>query len=118
MRVIVAGASGWDNREAIRRELSKLPPDTTVVHGDAPGADAIAGEVATELGLCVEPMAKNKDDYARYKRGAWRGLNERMLATGASLILAFHHDLASSRGTKHLVALAHKGNVAVRVFTD
>jgi hypothetical protein len=50
-RVIVAGAAGWTEAEAIARELAKLPPSATVVHGDAPGADALAGAAAARLGM-------------------------------------------------------------------
>jgi hypothetical protein len=116
MRVIVAGASDWTDADAIARELAKLPPGTTVIHGDAPGADALAGAAAARLGFHVEPMAKNREDFARYKRGAWKGLNERMLASGAVLVLAFHPDLARSRGTKHLVELARAAGIEVRIF--
>jgi hypothetical protein len=116
MRVIVAGATGWTDAEAIRRELAQLPPGTTVIHGDAPGADALAGAAAARLGLAVEPMAKSEQDYARYRRGAWKGLNERMVAAGAALVLAFHADLSRSRGTRHLVALARAAGIEVRVF--
>ncbi|WP_437330745.1 SLOG family protein [Sorangium sp. So ce381] len=62
-RVIVAGAVAWTDVGAIRRELAKLPVGATVIHGDSPGADALAGRVAAELGLAVEPMAKNEADY-------------------------------------------------------
>src|SRR4051812_39905550 len=111
MRVIVAGAVAWSNAEAIRRELARLPPGTTVVHGDAPGADALAGRVAAELGLAVDAPRKEEADYRRYRRGAWRGLNERMLAGGAGLVLAFHADIENSRGTKHLIELARAAGV-------
>ena len=116
MRVIGAGAAGWTDAEAIARELAKLPPGATVIHGDAPGADALAGAAAARLGFGVEPMAKNREDFVRYRRGAWRGLNERMLASGAVLVLAFHTNLAKSRGTRHLVELARAAGVEVRVF--
>jgi hypothetical protein len=117
MRVIVAGATTWSNAEPIRRELARLPTGATVIHGDAPGADLLAGQVATELGLAVEPMAKNKQDYAKYRRGAWKGLNERMLTSGAVLVLAFHPAIENSRGTKHLVELAEAAGIEVQVFT-
>jgi hypothetical protein len=116
MRVIVAGAVAWLDEDAVRRELANLPAGSVVIHGDCPGADEIAGRVAAELGLVVEPMAKNKDDYAKYQRAAWKGLNERMLATGCELILVFHPDIAASRGSGHLIELAKIANVEVRVF--
>src|SRR5262245_31178234 len=105
MRVVAAGAVAWSDVEAIRRELAKLPPDTVIIHGDAPGADVIAGQVAGQLGLRVEPMAKSQADYVQYKRAAWKGLNERMLASGVELVLAFHPAIEESRGTKHLIGL-------------
>jgi hypothetical protein len=118
MRVIVAGDGAWSDAEAIRRELAKLPPGSTIIHGDSPGADAIAGRVATELGLVVEAWCKEKADYQRYQRGAWRGLNERMLASGAVLVLAFHSAIEASRGTKHLIELAEAAGIEVRLFVE
>lgn len=118
MRVIVAGAVAWTNEEAIRRELAKLPAGTIIIHGDCPGADAIAGEVARALGFIVESMAKNEDDYKRYKKAAWKGLNERMLASGAALVLVFHSDFEASKGSKHMAELAERARVEVCVFAE
>ena len=116
VRVVVAGAVAWADAEAIRRELRKLPANSTVIHGDSSGADTLAGQIAVELGLAVERMVKCQADYAKYKRAAWKGLNERMLATGAVLVLAFHPDIDASRGSKHLMELAQAANIEVRVF--
>jgi hypothetical protein len=63
-----------------------LPAGSTVVHGDSPGADALVGEVAREIGLAVEAMRKTAEDYRRFRRAAWKGLNERMLDTGIDLV--------------------------------
>ena len=116
MRAIVAGAVAWTDQEAIRRELSKLPPGTTIIHGDCAGADALAGQIGRELGFTVEAMSKNNQDYLRYEREAWKGLNERMLAAGAALVIVFHPSAAKSRGSKHLMELAEVANIEVRVF--
>jgi hypothetical protein len=116
MRVIVAGAVAWADVEAIRRELTKLPAGTIVIHGDCTGADAIAGQIARELGFAVLAMAKNADDRARYKKAAWKGLNERMLASGAELVLVFHPDFDASKGSKHMAELATRARVEVRIF--
>lgn len=118
MRVIVAGAVAWKNADAIRRELALLPAGAVVIHGDCAGADALAGAIAAELGFGVEAMAKNRDDHARYKKAAWKGLNERMLASGADLVLAFHPDIANSRGSGHLLDLARTAGVPVRVHAE
>lgn len=118
MRVIVAGAVAWADAEVIRRELAKLPPGAVVVHGDCPGADALAGAVAIELSFAVEAMAKNAAARGRSGRGAWKGLNERMLATGAGLVLVFHAAFDESKGSKHLAELAARAGVEVRVFAE
>src|SRR4051794_3814673 len=99
MRVIVAGAVAWSSEEAIRRVLATLPPGATVIHGDCEGVDALAGEIAARLDFYVEPMAKCEQDFASYGPLAWKGLNERMLASGANLVLAFHPDVESSHGS-------------------
>jgi hypothetical protein len=116
MRVIVAGAVAWTDAGAIRRELARLPAGTVVIHGDCAGADAIAGQVAAELGLTVEPMRKSREDYAKHGRVAWKGLNERMLASEAALVLAFHPDIERSQGSRHLIEIARAAGVEVRLF--
>jgi hypothetical protein len=116
MRVVVSGAVAWADAAAIRRELAALPAGSVVVHGDCPGADALAGEVARELGFAVEAMAKDASDRAKYERLAWKGLNERMLATGAELVLVFHPAFEQSSGSKHMAEIARRAGVEVRVF--
>jgi hypothetical protein len=87
-----------------------------VIHGDCSGADSLGGQIAAELGFAVEPMAKSKEDFAKYKRGAWKGLNERMIASGAMLVMTFHPDIDASRGSKNLAELARAAGLEVRVF--
>jgi hypothetical protein len=119
MRVIVTGSTFWTDADAIRRELAKLPPGTIVIHGDCDGVDALAGQVALELGLIVEAFHKQPDDYRRYRLAAWKALNERMLASGVELVLAFHPELdrpGQARGSNHLLDLAREHGVAVQGF--
>jgi hypothetical protein len=117
MRVLVAGSTTWTDREAIRQELSKLAPGSSVIAGDSPGADALALEEARSLGLVAVPMAKSKQDYARYRRAAWKGLNERMLAAGVNRVLVFHPAIEKSRGSKHLIELANAAGVEVQLVS-
>ena len=118
MRVIVAGAVAWGDGEAIRRELAKFPADTVVIHGDCAGADAIAGRVAEQPGFAVEAMAKNASDRSRHGREAWKGLNERMLASGAGGDTRVPRGFRSEWGSKHLAELAATASVEVRVFAN
>jgi hypothetical protein len=119
--VIVAGAVGWRDAGPIRRELVVLPPGTVIVHGDCAGADELAGRVGCELGFATERWVKTHEDERTHgRRLAWMGLNERMLAAGATLVLVFHADLDTpdqARGSKHLMALASAAGVEVRGFT-
>jgi len=121
VRVIVGGAVAWADADAIRRELSRLPAGAVIIHGDCRGADDLAGRVGRELGFTVERWVKNKDDERKHGRPrAWMGLNERMLASGARLVLVFHAELYTpdaARGSKHLMALATTAGAEVRGFT-
>ena len=92
--------------------------DHTVLRPDAQRADVErACQVARELGFVVEAMAKNAADRARFGRAAWKGLNERMLATGAELVLVFHPDFDGSNGSKHMAEIATRAGIEVRVFS-
>lgn len=81
----------------------------TVIHGAASGADRLAGEVATEMGIPVEEFPARWNDYGR-AAGVIR--NQMMLTHGKpDLVLAF----PGGRGTADMVARARKANVPVRV---
>jgi hypothetical protein len=101
MKVLVCGDRDWTNKEAIRRELSKFPPGTVVVHGDCRGADRLAGEVAEELGFRVIPVPADWDTYGD-AAGPIR--NAKMLREHPDIerVLAFHPNLKKSKGTKNM----------------
>jgi hypothetical protein len=40
-----------------------------------------------------------------------------MLAAKPDLVLAFHADLAHSKGTKHMVGIARKAGIPVEIIT-
>jgi hypothetical protein len=119
MRVLITGSTTWTDSGALRRELSALPAQSTLVTGDTPGIDALAIALAGELGFAVEPMKKNRADRKAWPDDSWKGLNERMLATGIDLVLAFHADYGKpgcARGTLHMVELAQAAGVEARTF--
>ncbi len=119
MRVLITGSTTWTDNAALRREMSALPARTTLVTGDTPGIDALAIALAHELGFAVEPMKKNHADRKAYPEDSWKGLNERMLATGIDLVLAFHADYGKpgcARGTVHMVELAKAAGIEARTF--
>jgi len=119
MRVLITGSTTWSDASTLTRELAALPKGSAIVTGDTPGVDALASGIAIDLGLVVELMKKSKTDYQSYPGEGWKGLNERMLATGVDLVLAFHPDYGKpgcARGTQHVVDLAAAAGIETRIF--
>lgn len=113
VRVIVCGSRNWTNRDVIRRELQALPAHAIVVHGNCRGADRIAGRIALSLGLITEPYPA---DWTKHGKAAGPIRNQQMLDTGVDLVLAFHDDLESSKGTKDMATRARAAGVPVQVI--
>jgi hypothetical protein len=124
-RLIVCGDREWTEAWPIRRELEKLCQEGEVellIHGDARGADTIAGVVGAALGIPIKAMP------ARWKlhgHGAGPFRNGKMLEKLQEvpkgeerilLVLAYHKDLKRSKGTKHMVGIAQNAGILVKVF--
>lgn len=112
MRVIVCGSRRWRDRAAIANRLFDLPVDSTIVHGNAQGADRIAHQEARKLGLLVEPHAA---DWGGLGKRAGLIRNTMMASLGADLCLAFWD--GSSTGTVHMMGEAEKRGIPVEVVT-
>lgn len=106
MRVIVCGGRSYTDYSRVVEVLAELPEDAIVVHGDARGADRLAGMAAAALGLRVEAHPAEWD---RYGRAAGMIRNRAMLAAGAHLVVAF----PGGKGTAGMVRLARKAGVPV-----
>jgi hypothetical protein len=114
MRVVVCGSRRWTDARRIRQVLQALPSGTEIVHGDAPGADRIAGRIAGELGFSVRAIPA---EWGRYGKAAGPIRNARMLKEFGpiDLVLAFHDDFFRSKGTKDMVRQAILCRVPVRI---
>jgi hypothetical protein len=111
MRILICGDRHWTDRRSIEAYLSKYEPETTVVvHGGAQGADTIAGEAAVQMGMVVE---KYLADWQQYGRAAGPIRNRQMLDSQVDLVVWFHLDIDSSKGTKNMVAEADRAGVDV-----
>jgi hypothetical protein len=110
VRVLMCGDRNWSNIEALLDKFKELalPPDTVVIHGGAKGADQMAGYVAKKLGLTVEVF---EADWARYGRAAGPVRNKAMLDSGVQLVVAFHEDISSSKGTVDMMSRAIKAGI-------
>ena len=118
MKVLVCGDRFWTDRAMIYAELSKLSPGTIIVHGGARGADSIAGEIAKELGFVVRAYPA---DWSAHGKAAGPIRNSTMLVREhrpdepVNLVLAFHYDLAKSKGTKDMVRKSKNAGISVRL---
>jgi ABC-type sugar transport system substrate-binding protein len=112
-RVLVCGDRNWRDRKSIERELSRLDPKwTLVVHGACRGADQMAEEVCRTLGIRTEAHP------ADWSQGPSAGprRNQEMLNSGVDRVLAFHSNIAGSKGTADMVRRARAAGIPVTVF--
>lgn len=115
MRVLVCGSRNWAKVAPIRRELQRIKDLECVIEGEAKGADRLSRWVATDLGVPVERFPA---DWLQYGRAAGPIRNRKMLRDGKpDLVLAFHENLAESKGTKDMVEQAKRAGVPVKVFS-
>lgn len=113
--ILVTGDRNWSRsgsqvmiiREALRGYRKHNP---VIVHGAARGVDSIAGDCALALGYTVHPHPAN---WSEYHRAAGPIRNTEMLQEKPDLVLAFHDDLLSSKGTRNMVNQAVKAGIPV-----
>lgn len=111
MRVLVCGSRTWDDLGLLVKRLEQLPPDTTIIHGGASGADRIAGRYARERGLLEE---RYPADWKRYGKAAGPLRNLAMLDSGPDLVLAFWD--GRSKGTAHTIRESERRGIPYEVL--
>jgi hypothetical protein len=114
MRILVCGDRDWEDAVLIHRALKSLLPGLkAVVHGDCKGADRLAGEAASRLGLEVSPVPAQ---WGKFGRAAGPIRNSVMLKENPEirLVLAFHDNLEASRGTADMIKKALRAGKLVR----
>ena len=99
MRTLVCGDRHWTDREIVYGFLSTIPI-TLLIEGEARGADRISCDYARDNNLPCAPYPAN---WEKYHRGAGHIRNKQMLNANPELVIAFHPDIASSRGTRNMV---------------
>lgn len=114
MRVLVCGDRDWTDKSLIKRKLMalvELNGPLFVIDGACRGADSIGNEVAKEIKLKFKRFPA---DWTKYGPAAGPIRNGQMLKEGKpDLVLAFHDDLESSKGTKDMVRQAELAGVKV-----
>jgi hypothetical protein len=115
----------------MRNMIGYDPKEITVIHGCATGADTIGGECAKMRGCNVLEFpapwgdVEGKPDYqigtradgSKYWKAAGPYRNRQMLAEGRpDIILAFHSDIANSKGTLDMIKASNKAGLEVRLY--
>jgi hypothetical protein len=112
--VLVCGGRDWSDYPRLRKRLAEMPKGQRVVQGGCRGADLMAVEACLELGLEYETVGA---DWEGLGRRAGPARNRKMLDLKPGLVIAFHGDLARSRGTKDCVEEAGRRHIPVEVVT-
>lgn len=114
-RILVCGDRNWSDSDKIKTVLTEFPSnDSVVIHGGCRGADTIAGNVAKEYGMNVVVF---QAEWGKYGRGAGPIRNKKMLDEGKpDIVIAFHSDISSSKGTKNMIEQARKKGVEVVLY--
>lgn len=107
-KAIFCGSRKWGDHLAIRRKIeevdrrfSKMGEPWMLIEGGAQGADAIAHQEASKLGIPVVTVQAN---WKHYGRAAGPMRNKWMLALEPDLVVAF--PVSDSVGTLHMVEVA------------
>lgn len=117
MRIIVCGSRDWEFPTIVWNALEALADthpneEITIIHGDARGADRIAGHVAEALGMEVIAVPA---EWEKFGKTAGPMRNKEMLGMSPDSVLAFRSD-GPSPGTDHMVKLAIRAQLPVRVI--
>jgi hypothetical protein len=117
-KVLVCGGRDYSDQAKLYRVLdayhARIGPSMLVINGGATGADTLAREWA------VDRKVDHLTLYARwdlYGRSAGPIRNRRMARKKPKLVLAFHSDLAMSKGTRDMVRVAEKMKIKTKVFS-
>jgi hypothetical protein len=118
-RILVCGDRNWTNINRIREILTHYKHHTalsTIIEGEARGADTMARIVAIELSLEIVAFPAY---WTKYGRGAGPIRNKQMLDEGhPQLILAFHNDILNSKGTLNMIKQAQVAHIPFYIVTD
>jgi hypothetical protein len=109
-RVLFCGDRDWNDGDAIRKAFDRFRP-SVVIEGEARGADKLSRREAELRGMSVKDgtILPFPADWGRYREAAGPIRNQQMLDEGnPDLVVAFHSDLANSKGTADMVKRARE----------
>lgn len=117
VKVLICGSRHYDNYDKVKETVKSLVDEhgkIIIIEGGAKGADTLAKNAAIELGI---EYREYKADWKRYGRAAGPKRNQLMLDTeNPDLVIAFHEDLESGKGTKDMLKRAEKEGVKTIIY--
>ena len=96
MKLLICGAREWTDYKFLRMIVQTIPDIELIIEGDCRGADKIAGDVAHELRI---PCQAIPAQWKLYPKSAGAIRNRTMLDLKPDLVVAFHDNIAQSKGT-------------------
>ena len=115
LRLLVCGDRNWTDVESIAQQIRVMHPDV-IIEGEARGADSIARGYAKGAGI---PVLSFPAQWGKYGKSAGPIRNQQMLDAGnPNRVIAFHHNIAKSKGTKDMVERARKAGIETMVFKE
>ena len=114
MKVIIAGGRDFNNYDLLCRKADKIlsrQNEIEIVSGTAKGADKLGERYAEERGY---PITRFPADWGTFGNSAGYRRNVEMAVYGDALIAFWN---GKSNGTKHMINIAKKQDLKVRVIT-
>ena len=116
MKVLVCGSRTWTSQASVDRKLDDIhasTPISLIVEGEASGADLMGRNWAERRGV---PFVGYRANWKLYGRAAGPIRNrEQFDKERPNLVVAFHEDLDSSKGTRDMVRYARSKNCPVEI---
>lgn len=109
LRVLVCGGRDYHNMHQLFDTLDGInfkTPITWVIHGNARGADTLAGTWAKLRGVGCTPVSA---EWSKYGSAAGPIRNKRMLGLKPDLVVAF----PGGKGTRNMIKQARKAAIDV-----
>jgi hypothetical protein len=113
MKVIIAGCRTFNNYTLLNKKCDSIlanQSDIEIVSGTALGADKFGEKYAASKGYKITQFPA---DWNKYNKSAGYIRNEEM-AKYADALIAFWN--GKSAGTKHMIDLAKKYNLKIRII--
>jgi len=111
--ILICGDRHWDDKEYIRRVIHDHNPDEVIV-GDGSGADVLARQCCLEDRVTVTVY---EAFWAKFGNAAGPIRNRHMLDMKPDLVIAFHDDLSSSKGTWDTICEAKRRKIPFLVVS-